>query len=127
MLQSGTKATVEGSNCEQVARPLDRSELSLFGQTQWSGQTCSEEGIALLLPSVLREQETARSGNGDPSMMKPSTRDNVEGTVREVNGNIKETAGKLIKDPKLENAGKREKTLGKGQKINAGVEKSIGE
>jgi uncharacterized protein YjbJ (UPF0337 family) len=66
-------------------------------------------------------------GNGDPSMMKPSTRDNVEGTVREVNGNIKGTAGKLIKDPKLENAGNREKTLGKGQKINAGVEKSIGE
>jgi uncharacterized protein YjbJ (UPF0337 family) len=62
----------------------------------------------------------------DPNMMKPSTRDNVEGTVREVNGNIKEAAGKLIKNPKLENAGKREKTSGKGQKINASVEKSIG-
>ena len=60
-------------------------------------------------------------------MMKPSTRDNVEGTVHEVNGNVKETAGKLIKNPKLEDAGKREKTLGKGQKINASVEKSLGE
>lgn len=60
-------------------------------------------------------------------MMKPSTRDNVEGTVHEVNGNIKEASGKLIKNPKLENDGNREKTLGKGQKINASVEKSIGE
>jgi uncharacterized protein YjbJ (UPF0337 family) len=75
----------------------------------------------------LREQETAKSATETSSMMKPSTRDNVEGTVREVNGNVKETAGKLIKDPKLENAGKREKTLGNGQKINASVEKSIGE
>lgn len=60
-------------------------------------------------------------------MMKPSTRDNIEGTVREVNGNVKETAGKIAKNPKLENTGKREKILGKGQKINASVEESIGE
>jgi starvation-inducible DNA-binding protein len=59
--------------------------------------------------------------------MKPSTRDNVEGTIREVNGNVKEAAGKITANPKLVNAGKREKLLGKGQKIVASVEKSIGE
>jgi uncharacterized protein YjbJ (UPF0337 family) len=82
---------------------------------------------ASLLPSVLRLQKTAKSATEIDSMMKPSTRDSVEGAVHEVNGNVKEAAGKLIKNPKLENAGKREKTLAKGQKINASVEKSLGE
>jgi uncharacterized protein YjbJ (UPF0337 family) len=59
--------------------------------------------------------------------MKPNTPDNVEGMIREVNGNFKEAAGKLTKNPRLENSGRREKTLGKGQRIHNSVESSIGE
>ncbi len=60
-------------------------------------------------------------------MLRPSTRESVKGTVHEVNGNIKEIAGKITKNPKLEDAGKREKMLGKGQKIVINVEKPLGE
>lgn len=60
-------------------------------------------------------------------MMKPITRDNVEGTIHEVNGNIKEASGKLTDDPQLENAGNREKTLGKGFQKSTPVSKSPSE
>jgi uncharacterized protein YjbJ (UPF0337 family) len=59
--------------------------------------------------------------------MKPNTPDNVEGTIREVNGNFKEATGKLARNPRLENSGRREKTLGRGQRIHNSVERSIGE
>ena len=56
-----------------------------------------------------------------------NTRDNPEGTIRELNGNLNEAAGKLTKNPRVENSSGRGETLGKGQRIHSGVERSIGE
>lgn len=47
--------------------------------------------------------------------MKSSTKDRAEGKLHEVKGSLKETAGKLIDNPKLEAEGTIEKTAGKFQ------------
>jgi len=56
-----------------------------------------------------------------------NARDNGEGTIPELNGNLNEAVGKLTKNPTVENSGRRGKTLGKGQRIHSTVERSIGE
>lgn len=45
--------------------------------------------------------------------MKSSTKDQGEGNVRKIKGEIKETAGKHINNPDLEREGKDEKIVGK--------------
>jgi uncharacterized protein YjbJ (UPF0337 family) len=47
--------------------------------------------------------------------MKSSTKDQAEGTFHEVKGTIKEIAGKLSDNPKLEGEGAGEKIAGKVQ------------
>ena len=47
--------------------------------------------------------------------MKPSTKDQVEGTLREVKGTVKAAAGRLTSDPDLANKGQAEKLAGKVQ------------
>jgi len=47
--------------------------------------------------------------------MKSSTKDKVEGNFHEAKGKIKEVAGKVTGQPKLEEAGKDEKIEGKVQ------------
>jgi len=47
--------------------------------------------------------------------MKSSTKDKVEGNFHEAKGKIKEVAGKVTGQPKLEEAGKDEKLEGKVQ------------
>ena len=41
--------------------------------------------------------------------MKPSTKDEIKGTVHEVKGKVKETAGKVTNNPNLEAEGNAEK------------------
>ena len=48
--------------------------------------------------------------------MKSSDRDKVEGTFHEAKGKVKEMAGKLSNNPRLEAKGKIEKMAGKAQK-----------
>jgi uncharacterized protein YjbJ (UPF0337 family) len=48
--------------------------------------------------------------------MKPSTKDKAEGKYHEVKGKIKEMAGELTDNPKLEAEGTSEKVAGKVQK-----------
>lgn len=48
--------------------------------------------------------------------MKLSTRDQAEGSYHKVKGKIKEVAGKLSDNPKLEAEGTSEKIAGKVQK-----------
>jgi uncharacterized protein YjbJ (UPF0337 family) len=57
--------------------------------------------------------------------MKSSNRDNVEGTFHEAKGKVKEIAGKLIDNPKLEAKGKAEKIAGKVQKKVSQVKKVL--
>ena len=55
--------------------------------------------------------------------MKPSTKDQVEGTFHEVKGAMKEKAGQVIKNPNVTNEGRAEKVAGTIQKKVGQVEK----
>jgi uncharacterized protein YjbJ (UPF0337 family) len=58
--------------------------------------------------------------------MKSSTRDKVEGTLHEVKGKVKEVAGKLSDNPKLEAEGTGERIAGKVQEKIGEVKKVLG-
>ncbi len=58
--------------------------------------------------------------------MKRSTKDKAKGMLHKVKGGIKETAGKLSKNPKLEVEGKIEKLGGKLQEKIGQVTKKLG-
>jgi len=57
--------------------------------------------------------------------MKSSTKDQAEGTFHELKGKVKEVAGKLSDNPKLEGEGLGEKLAGKFQKKVGQVEKVL--
>jgi uncharacterized protein YjbJ (UPF0337 family) len=52
--------------------------------------------------------------------MKSSMKDKVKGTFHEAKGKVKEVAGKITDNPKLEAKGKAEKLAGKAQERSAG-------
>jgi uncharacterized protein YjbJ (UPF0337 family) len=58
--------------------------------------------------------------------MKSSTKDQAEGTFHKVKGTIKEIAGKLSDNPKLEGEGTGEKIAGKVQAKIGQVKKVVG-
>jgi len=58
--------------------------------------------------------------------MKSSTQDQVEGTFHKIKGKVKEVAGELSDDPKLEAEGTGEKLAGKVQEKIGQVKKVLG-
>lgn len=58
--------------------------------------------------------------------MKSSIRDKAEGALHQVKGTVKETAGKLTNNRKLEAAGTVEKVAGKAQSKVGEVKKVFG-
>ncbi|MDO9230411.1 MAG: CsbD family protein [Syntrophales bacterium] len=58
--------------------------------------------------------------------MKSSTKDQAEGTFHQMKGKIKEVAGKLSDNPKLEAEGTGEKIAGKVQEKIGQVKKVLG-
>jgi uncharacterized protein YjbJ (UPF0337 family) len=58
--------------------------------------------------------------------MKSSTKDQVEGTIHEVKGAVKEIAGILSDNPELENEGADEKVAGKVQGKIGQIKKVLG-
>jgi len=58
--------------------------------------------------------------------MKSSTKDQAEGTFHELQGKVKEVAGKLSDNPKLEAEGTGEKIAGKVQGKIGQVKKVLG-
>jgi len=58
--------------------------------------------------------------------MKSSTKDKVKGTFHEAKGKVKEMAGKITDNPKLEAKGKVEKIAGKAQGKIGQVKKVLG-
>jgi len=58
--------------------------------------------------------------------MKSSTKDKVEGTFHETKGKLKEMAGKITDNPKLEAEGTGEKIAGKVQEKIGQVKKVLG-
>jgi len=59
--------------------------------------------------------------------MKSSIRDKAEGTFHEAKGKVKEMAGKITDNPKLEAEGTSEKIAGKVQEKIGEVKKVLGE
>ena len=59
-------------------------------------------------------------------IMKSSIRDKAEGTFHEAKGKVKEMAGKITDNPKLEAKGKAEKLAGKVQEKLGQVKKVLG-
>ena len=57
--------------------------------------------------------------------MKPSTNDQIEGTLHEVKGKVKEKAGQVVGNPDLEDEGQGEKIAGKVQKKIGQIEKVL--
>jgi uncharacterized protein YjbJ (UPF0337 family) len=58
--------------------------------------------------------------------MKSSMKDKVKGTFHEAKGKVKEMAGKITDNPKLEAKGKVEKLAGKAQEKIGQVKKVLG-
>jgi uncharacterized protein YjbJ (UPF0337 family) len=58
-------------------------------------------------------------------MMKPSTKDRVDGKIHEIKGAVKEKAGELTNNPRLEGEGMGEKMAGKVQGVIGKVEKAL--
>ena len=58
--------------------------------------------------------------------MKSSTKDNVQGTIREAKGKVKEMAGIITDNPKLEAEGKVEKIGGTVQEKIGQVKTVLG-
>jgi len=54
--------------------------------------------------------------------MKASTKDQIEGKLHELKGNVKEKAGQVTNNPNLEVKGQSEKLAGKAQKKVGQVE-----
>ena len=59
-------------------------------------------------------------------MMKPSTNDKATGKLHELKGAIRQKAGEITKNPKLENDGMAEKNAGKVQNVIGKIEKAVG-
>jgi uncharacterized protein YjbJ (UPF0337 family) len=58
--------------------------------------------------------------------MQPSTKDDVEGKLHEVKGNVKEKVGQVTNDPNLEAEGQDEKLGGQVQQKVGQVKKVFG-
>jgi len=65
--------------------------------------------------------------NKEPTMTKPSTKDELEGNLHDLKGAMKEKAGQVMNDPDLESEGQAEKIAGKIQKKVGQVEKVLGQ
>jgi uncharacterized protein YjbJ (UPF0337 family) len=64
--------------------------------------------------------------NKELAMIKPSTKDQMEGKFHDVKGKVKEKAGQLTNDPDLEADGQAEEISGKVQTKIGQVKKVLG-
>ena len=72
-------------------------------------------------------REPNRTENQEPTLIKPSTKDELDGELHDLKGAVKQKAGKLMNDPDLEAEGQTEKIGGKIQKKVGKVEKVLGQ
>ena len=75
---------------------------------------------------LLREDVRLQGETEGRNAMKSSTKDKAEGTFHELKGKVKEVAGKLSDNPKLEAEGTGEKIAGKIQEKIGQVKKVFG-
>jgi uncharacterized protein YjbJ (UPF0337 family) len=81
---------------------------------------------ALILILEKAQLGSAYRRNEEESPMKPSTKDQVEGTLHEIKGNVKEKAEQVTNNPKVATKGQAEKLAGKVQMKVGQVEKVFG-
>jgi uncharacterized protein YjbJ (UPF0337 family) len=62
----------------------------------------------------------------EETIMKNSTKDRAAGKMHEVKGKVKEKAGRIAKNPRLEYEGSAEKVGGKIQRKVGQIEKALG-
>jgi uncharacterized protein YjbJ (UPF0337 family) len=67
--------------------------------------------------------EVAKEFAKEKDMMKPSTTDQIQGTLHELKGKAKEKAGQVTNNPNLTAEGQNEKLAGKVQKKVGQIEK----
>ena len=72
-----------------------------------------------------RDVSHSNLGTEKGENMKPSTKDQIEGTFHEVKGKVKEKAGEVTNNPDLTTQGKAEKLAGKVQKKVGEIEKVL--
>jgi uncharacterized protein YjbJ (UPF0337 family) len=82
----------------------------------------ADNGNAAISGNVHEAQQTITQGG----FMKSGNLDKAEGKLHEVKGAVKETAGKITDNPKLEAEGKVEKLAGKAQVKIGEVKKVLG-
>ena len=58
--------------------------------------------------------------------MKSSTQDKTEGTAKDIKGKVKETAGRAVGNPNLQDQGTADRVEGKVQKKSGDVKKVFG-
>jgi uncharacterized protein YjbJ (UPF0337 family) len=80
-----------------------------------------------LVENYLKQDNTAvKSKPEERKTMKSSTKDQAEGMFHKVKGNLKEIAGELSDNPKLEAEGAGEKIAGKVQEKIGQIKKVLG-
>jgi uncharacterized protein YjbJ (UPF0337 family) len=79
-----------------------------------------------LLRNVERSQRAENERKlSKGEVMKDSIKDKIEGAVHELKGTVKETVGRIVKNPDLEEEGVDEKVSGKVQKKVGDIEKVV--
>ncbi len=101
-------------------------------QTFTVGRICWN-GYHLVILKKIKQNQQSNYLVSEPDLqikqeaiMKKSTRDQAEGKFHQVKGKIKEMAGKLSDNPKLEIEGKSEITAGKIQVKTGQARKALG-
>jgi uncharacterized protein YjbJ (UPF0337 family) len=82
-----------------------------------------DESKLLIFYHLLARHLQPQSVSSRRNTMKSSTKDQVEGTFHQVKGKVKEVAGELSDNPKLEAEGTAEKIAGKVQEKIGQVKK----
>ena len=77
-------------------------------------------------PPSPKMENAKRITHEDLTMIKPSTKDEVEGNLHDLKEKVKEKTGEAVNDPNLEAEGQAEKIAGKIQKKVGQVEKVLG-
>jgi len=97
---------------------MTRNPMILLDSQYWrsAGTTDAVYPIIRSRPHIPKEEYA----------MKPSTEDKTKGAFHEVKGKIKEKAGKLSMDSKLEAEGNDEQRFGKVQQAIGKVKKFLG-
>jgi len=107
--------------------------VTVGGQPTEYGQALESQAQAAAPPDSVSPEKRLRCGGcriacqsvEKENSMKPSTNDQIKGTIHEVKGALKEKAGQVANNPDLTAEGQGEKVAGKIQKKVGQIEKVL--